>query len=164
MPRISGSTVRALATLALACAGGATALGDFPDYAPASSHGQPEAGVPRNPRAQDEVLARPAELNNAGTSAPLRLPGRLQPSRRHDTGSADLASDIEQPREPLADHSVPLAPKATEPKPAARSHEMSPFVTGAASLGIVLGLFLLVAWAVRRGMPRRRGATAARSP
>ena len=32
--------------------------------------------------------------------------------------------------------------------------EMSPFVTGAASLGIVLGLFLLVAWAVRRGMPR----------
>jgi flagellar biogenesis protein FliO len=31
---------------------------------------------------------------------------------------------------------------------------MSPFVTGAASLGIVLGLFLMVAWAVRRGMPR----------
>ena len=37
---------------------------------------------------------------------------------------------------------------------AARSGEMPGLATGAASLGIVVGLFLLVSWAVRRGMPK----------
>jgi flagellar biogenesis protein FliO len=154
MPRITGTTAGALTTLALVCAGGGTALGDYPDYAPAVSQSQAEAAAPRNYHDQEEHLSRPAELNNAGASAPLRLPTRMQPPQRRDTGSAELASDVESAHEPNAEHSMPLAPKTADPKPAARSHEMSPFVTGAASLGIVLGLFLLVAWAVRRGMPR----------
>ncbi len=154
MPRNIRSIARILATLTFACAGGATALGDHPDYANANSQSQAEVGTPRTPRAQDENLNRPAELINTGTGAPLRLPARLQPTDRRDAGSAELASDIGQAREPLVEHAVPLAPKSAESKPGSRSSEMSPFITGAASLGIVLGLFLMVAWAVRRGMPR----------
>lgn len=154
MPRITRSTARLLATLVLACAGGATALGDFPDYAAANGPSQAESGTPRTPRALDENLHRPAELNSTGASAPLRLPARLQPPDHRETGSAELASDTGPARGPLVEHAVPLAPKSAESKPGLRSGEMSPFVTGAASLGIVLGLFLMVAWAVRRGMPR----------
>lgn len=127
------------------------ALGDHSDYAAANSPSQAEVGTPRTSRALDENLSRPAELNSTGT--PLRLPTRLQPPDRRETGSAELASDTGQARDPHVEHAVPLAPKS-EPKPNSRSSEMSPFVTGAASLGIVLGLFLMVAWAVRRGMPR----------
>jgi flagellar biogenesis protein FliO len=47
-----------------------------------------------------------------------------------------------------------LAPFAGEAKPGARTGEVPSFLTGAASLGIVLGLFLLVVWVVRRGMPK----------
>ena len=153
MPRNIRSIARIVATLTFACAGGATAIGDYPDYAATNSPSQAEVGTPRTPRALDENLKRPAELINTGTGAPLRLPARLQPPDRREAGNAELASDIGQAREPLVEHAVPLAPKS-EPKPGLRSSEMSPFITGAASLGIVLGLFLMVAWAVRRGMPR----------
>jgi flagellar biogenesis protein FliO len=157
MPRTIQSTVRVLATLAFACAGGARALGEYPDYPATNSPPQAEVGTPRTPHAIDDNLYRPAELTNTSTSAPLRLPARLQRPDRQAAGSAELASDIGQGRESLEDRverSVPLAPKAPESKPGSRSSQMSPFVTGAASLGIVLGLFLMVAWAVRRGMPR----------
>jgi len=153
MPRIKWLMTPMLATLALALAAAETALGDFPDYAVTNAPSQAEMGTPRTPHAIDENLNRPAELNNAGTSAPLRLPARMQPDRRVP-GDAELASDTAQVRELPIEHSVPLAPKVGDTKLASRSSEMSPFVTGAASLGIVLGLFLMVAWAVRRGMPR----------
>jgi flagellar biogenesis protein FliO len=154
MPRIIRSIAQVLATLALSCAGGARALGDYPDYSATNSPSQAEVGTPRTPHSIDENPNRPAELKNTGTSAPLRLPARMQPPDRRVAGNAELASDTGQVREPFVEHSVPLAPKAPESKPGLRSSEMSPFVTGAASLGIVLGLFLMVAWAVRRGMPR----------
>jgi flagellar biogenesis protein FliO len=154
MPRITRSNAQVMATWALVLATGASALGDYPDYTVSNSPSQAEVGTPRTPHAIDENLNRPAELNNNGTGAPLRLPARLQPPERRVVGNAELASDTGQAGEFATEHAVPLAPKAADAKPGLKSGQMSPFVTGAASLGIVLGLFLAVAWAVRRGMPR----------
>jgi flagellar biogenesis protein FliO len=54
--------------------------------------------------------------------------------------------------------SLPLAPPTSESKSTeARRGPASALVTGAASLGIVLGLFLLVVWITRRGSPKSGG-------
>jgi flagellar biogenesis protein FliO len=60
---------------------------------------------------------------------------------------------------PLAKSGLPLAPPTAQAKSGWRA-EMSPVLSAAASLGIVLGLFLLVVLVVRRGMPK----TAAQLP
>jgi flagellar biogenesis protein FliO len=70
--------------------------------------------------------------------------------------------DYQAPSEPELPAATPLAPPqnsmplspAAQPKAAGSRREVSTMLTGAASLAIVVGLFLLVAWAVRRGMPR----------
>jgi flagellar biogenesis protein FliO len=49
---------------------------------------------------------------------------------------------------------IPLARENGEARSSLRGGDIPPFVTGAASLAIVVGLFLLVAWVVRRGMPK----------
>lgn len=55
------------------------------------------------------------------------------------------------PQQPL-----PLAPPQNGAA-GAGNPDVKPLVTGAASLGLVLGLFLLVVWSVRRGMPKGAG-------
>ncbi len=57
-----------------------------------------------------------------------------------------------------ASASLPLRTPTTESKSAdARRGPASALMTGAASLGIVLGLFLLVVWITRRGSPKSVG-------
>jgi flagellar biogenesis protein FliO len=52
---------------------------------------------------------------------------------------------------------LPLPPQGASPTSPFGGKNFSPLATGAASLGIVLGLFLLVVWSVRRGMPKGGG-------
>jgi flagellar biogenesis protein FliO len=52
---------------------------------------------------------------------------------------------------------LPLSAPPAEEKKGWRAGEMPALATGAASLGIVLGLFLVIIWAVRRGLPRGAG-------
>jgi flagellar biogenesis protein FliO len=52
---------------------------------------------------------------------------------------------------------LPLPRQGASPASPFGGKTFSPLATGAASLGIVLGLFLLVVWSVRRGMPKGGG-------
>ncbi len=49
---------------------------------------------------------------------------------------------------------IPLRPQSDASPSSLARQDMPPLATAAVSLGIVLGLFLLVAWVVRRGMPK----------
>ncbi len=54
---------------------------------------------------------------------------------------------------PLAARRLPLSPPSPEAPGSKWSNRLTPLETGAASLGIVVGLFLLVVWVARRGTP-----------
>lgn len=56
-----------------------------------------------------------------------------------------------------AQQPIPLPPKSAAPAGPFGGKDFSPLAKGGASLGIVLGLFLLVVWMMRRGMPKGGG-------
>ncbi|MGD9722850.1 MAG: flagellar biosynthetic protein FliO [Pirellulales bacterium] len=79
---------------------------------------------------------------------------------RYATATADVPSEAPAVLQhgpanaASAERPLPLSPPAQEPANAQRARPMQPLVTGAASLGIVLGLFLLVVLVTKRGMPK----------
>lgn len=105
-----------------------------------------------------KMAAAPAtghsEVEHASFEKPLAGAGAAQP---RPAG----ASRGGKPKEPGAPGGVPLPARGQARGAAADSARLtrpvgtaSTLATGAASLAVVLGLFFVVAWALRRGMPR----------
>jgi flagellar biogenesis protein FliO len=78
---------------------------------------------------------------------PRSLPVDFPPAERQARAESNIEPDS-------APKTLKLAPHAPDSRPGGRTGEVPSLVTGAASLGIVLGLFLLVVLVVRRGMPK----------
>ncbi len=131
-----------------------------------------DAGMPNE-------LRRPSDLGGPdepvdGVAGPRPLPVRFQPveyqapasavpaaeaqpsSETKPAPDAQPAADIKPAAEKLADRqpAIPLAPQSPLTRSFFRSPDVPPWLAGAGSLGIVLGLFLMVVWVVRRGMPK----------
>ena len=140
-------------TFALAATCG-TALADFPDQAPQP----PTERLELSDRSDPNGAPRPVNPAAGGSPAPLRLPARVQTSYQENPSRNEMASDVSSvPRLPLREPARPPAVESLAPKPSEPTSGMPVWLSGAASLGLVLGLFLLVVWAVRRGMPRNAG-------
>jgi flagellar biogenesis protein FliO len=135
------------------------ARADYPEFAPTTSQPSPWPG--RNAGyVETDDPPQPNSLTT-GAEASEPAPSRYAPQWPAAAVPTALSADTEnQPqRIPQAKPGLPLAPPTAESKGGWRA-EMSPMLSAAASLGIVLGLFLLVVMVVRRGMPK----TAAQLP
>lgn len=139
------------------------AWADYPDFAPASNTPSPWPGrntgyVENDDPPQPSSAAPLAEAPAAEppvAEAYEAPPSRYAPVEHPTEAPATLAADtqIQPERMPRAKPGLPLAPPTAEAKGGWRA-EMSPVLSAAASLGIVLGLFLLVVMVMRRGMPK----------
>lgn len=69
---------------------------------------------------------------------------------------SESATEPRSSREKISEpaRTIKLNPRSSPLHAALPGGDVSPLVTVAASLGIVLGLFLLVVWVMRRGMPK----------
>lgn len=109
-------------------------------------HSEPAAPEPAEslalstPRHSGASPARETEVRRAAAQQPVGEPARL--ALRKPAAGPKLAPRAAGGREPLDRLSAQLSSPAT--------------VLG--SLGVVVGLFLLMAWMVRRGMPKQAGA------
>ena len=154
MPRLARfSCVLWVTVLAVAWAGCASAA-DYPDYAPPPSNGEPgrawRRGLHRR-RPNCRASWRPKLLS----PEPRPLPRHLQPANYQ--AAAEPEPERQAAPQPLAERqrAIPLTPPRTgEPRPAGNADRYSQIATTAASLGIVLGLFILVVWVVRRSVPK----------
>ncbi len=142
---------------------------------PPQPAGQPEYLQP----AANSDHAKPspwqADASEAAAGAPRALPAHLRPAQYQAAAASEppVAAPAEQPQaeaRPLAQtlnepqpiqppaateqRSIPLERQPSQGRSTLHRGDMPPWLSGAASLAIVLGLFLLVAWAVRRGMPK----------
>lgn len=86
---------------------------------------------------------------------------KLLPGKGVQQPQTAAATNRGKPRNLNKDGSVPLPPRGQARAGAEGASRLSrpvgtasTLATGAASLGVVLGLFFVVAWALRRGMPR----------
>lgn len=159
MPRLAHSSRWLLAVAAAAGIGRMSAAdepGGYPPPQPLASWSDPSAAVPHD---------TPSSWS-WGASAPATNPPRLLRAR--------YQSPEIKPGPNGGSSNVPPAPVervgATRPIPLSRRSsdssstlgglsggDRAQLVNAAMSLGIVLGLFLLVMWAVRRGMPKGSG-------
>ncbi len=145
MPRVASLLMLGLVLTAFAAGGAA-------GQSPAQSGGQVRWGdrpvsPPQIPWTGGTAVARPVEpprLLPAGYQSP---PG----------GASNTAAYRRQVRTVGGQQPLPLPPQPGGVAAPGAKPQLPPLVTGAASLGIVLGLFLLVVWSVRRGMPRGSG-------
>jgi flagellar biogenesis protein FliO len=108
---------------------------------------------PAEPRTRDVPQAQVAETPRPGGLIPR------PPAERLASGSEDQAAPqqtvTQLAAEPRAALPLAIPPQdARGPRP---KSEMPALATGAASLAIVVGLFFVVVWAVRRGMPKGAG-------
>jgi flagellar biogenesis protein FliO len=104
---------------------------------------------PEQPRANEapqDSIPNAAALANPPAQPPT--PTRQMDYQAPTEAEPPAAAPLTPPQ-----NSVPLSPASPQRGGGSR-REVSNLLTGAASLAIVVGLFLLVAWAVRRGMPR----------
>ncbi len=105
------------------------------------------------PRPLDHAQPRPAAPRVPWTEGtpPLNEPRRLTTTTyQSPPGDNAAPAPLQSP--------LPLAkPSNTMPGTDADKPNLKPLATGAASLGLVLGLFLLVVWSVRRGMTKGTG-------
>ena len=95
-------------------------------------------------------------LAPAGAAEANPLPAQLRAAERLAGGASAEAQSEPRPLK-AKNRELPLSPPPAEVNGGLRGAEMPALATGAASLGIVLGLFLVIVWAVRRGMPRGAG-------
>jgi flagellar biogenesis protein FliO len=123
---------------------------------PAVDHGAQTAAAPASTSAPpwaSQPFGSNQPLSASNPPAPLEYPAHAVSV----TGEIDASGDSTATRPPGHQPPLLLAPPAENARADARPGKMSPLVTGSASLGIVLGLFLLVVWVARRGGPA--GAT-----
>ncbi len=144
MPRLLQSAIAALGLLTIVAAG---SVADGPQYASPTGWGNP--GRAAN-------AAWQGEPRGASQSAAPRLlpPGgglRHTPDYPAADGSQQRVRQVagQQPLR-LSGEGVGRASPLGDPA-------KNPLVTGAASLGVVLALFLAVVWVVRRGLPKGAG-------
>jgi flagellar biogenesis protein FliO len=107
-------------------------------------------GQPASRSRYTEPLENAPRAVDTRLAAPLRLPARLQ------AASAETET-IASGQATLASHSEPHPLSAPAKLPAAAASDKADlplWASGAGSLALVLGVFLLVVWVVRRGMPR----------
>jgi flagellar biogenesis protein FliO len=151
----------ALCLAVMGLAGGVChrAAGDYPDrysQAPSGWDGASQAAAREAPAPWPTAPAPPAGTNPPrllpGQSAPAPYPapaGPTQPVGGYAATPVSAESKIPPPP-------IPLSRAATgESSPG--GGDLPPLASTAASLGLVVGLFLLVAWVVRRGMPKGAG-------
>ncbi len=125
--------------------------------------------APAPPRVLDAQAARGAAFLNGGDDgraepaddippAPARLPVRFQRAEHQVSAPTEVGSTPGPAPQKLPPQSgASLTPFSKPGRAGLHSSELSTLLTGAASLGIVLGLFLLVVWVVRRGTPKNSG-------
>jgi flagellar protein FliO/FliZ len=137
---------------------GSSAADDFQNYPaprPLPGWSNQPAGV--SPDARSNWPGAPA--------ARPSNPPRLLPTRYAAAETPAGATGGSSPTGPAAEtiagsRPIPLSPRSSEgPSPLGglSGGNIAGLVDAATSLGIVLGLFLLVVWAVRRGMPKGSG-------
>jgi flagellar protein FliO/FliZ len=97
--------------------------------------------------ANDEDVSRPVEAGASNSAPPRPFPVKFQPAERQATAQGSVEPDH-------SGNALKLTPLSPDSRPGVRTGEIPSLVTAAASLGIVLGLFLLVVLVVRRGMPK----------
>lgn len=155
MPYLSRNSRWLLGVVVLACAlGRVAAAGEFGPAGPPVGFGAPPAETPGHWNHQRSA-AQPLDGSAVGIAV-SQSPPALQYPETAASGAAELIApaSANAPRPIDAAQPLPLAPPAGDAPGEARRGEMPALVTGAASLGIVLGLFLLVVWVARRGMPK----------
>lgn len=146
------SRLMRLAVVALAVAWGSARDGAAQDARPISppAWSQPPVGTPY--ASHSEPVTRQA----AALEAPRRLPSDYPPpTAQQALGTSGPQGQLAQ--RAAAQQPIPLPPAGNPPVSPLGGKDLQPLATGAASLGIVLGLFLLVMWTVRRGSPRMAG-------
>jgi len=119
---------------------------------------QPLPAQPLNPAATPPTDSPPAadryaERNPATAGQPFGENERLASDDEPLPPAhppAPMPQQVVEPRRP-----IPLAAPSSEDPSALRAGKLPALATGAASLGIVLGLFLLVVWVARRGLPNQ---------
>ena len=101
---------------------------------------------------------RPRQPADDIPPAPARLPVRFQRAEHQVSAPTEVGSTPGPAPQKLPPQSgASLTPFSKPGRAGLHSSELSTLLTGAASLGIVLGLFLLVVWVVRRGTPKNSG-------
>ncbi len=142
-----------IVTFALSRARAADTDNGAPTPAPAE-FGAPTSEAPAYWN-QQQPPAQPVATNQSHESSEHISPTIQYPERTVAAmGEAAAVTLPAAPQANSAQRPLPLGPPAAGAHGEVRSREMAPLVTGAASLGIVLGLFLLVVWVARRGMPK----------
>lgn len=157
MSQVVRSIAGLLAVLSFVGHSTATVRADYPDAAP----GGP---VQPGPRDRPATTLKPLDsggslrpiATGAAAAAPRKFPIRFPSGERQAGAPAELTPDgAGAPQRLVAhQHAIPLARPSAESVARRQATDRSPWLTGAASLGIVVGLFLLVVWSVRRGMPK----------
>ncbi|HEX3726805.1 MAG TPA: flagellar biosynthetic protein FliO [Pirellulales bacterium] len=148
MTRIIPSIAWSIMAAIVLCAAGGAAAEPFTNAPPAGSLD----GSPRYLR-HDETRIRPLEpVTQTAAAQPPAAP-LPRPAEQQAWGASEVESERPAAR-PADKPALLLPPPTTNSRGRPAIGEPPALLTGAASLGIVLGLFLVVAWAVRRGMPR----------
>ncbi|MEX2112376.1 MAG: hypothetical protein WD845_04280 [Pirellulales bacterium] len=99
-----------------------------------------------------QPLAQPAAQQQLpdGYASPLQYPNQTAALVEAEASSPEqFQAATATPQRPLL-----LPPPSSDPSGAQRQRLAQPLVTAGASLGIVLGLFLLIVLVMRRGMPK----------
>ena len=126
------------------------AFDDAPEYAP-PEYAAPEAWPTTQPDGRRAApAARPAHLPIQFHPAPQPHNDRnlIRTAGSEPGAPARLAAD---------ERAIPLAPPTPEGERAALRLPTASIPTVVGSLGAVVGLFLIVAWIMRRGMPKGSG-------
>jgi flagellar biogenesis protein FliO len=145
-----------LAMIGLAATAWGQAGGEYPDR-----YSQAPPITPENPQEipHDNPSPWPTAPTNTGGSPPRVLPehgAAPQPFRGEVRRAGGVAAAPAPVESNTASPPIPLSRKATDSS-RLDSGELRPMASTAASLGLVVGVFLLVMWVVRRGMPKGSG-------
>jgi hypothetical protein len=146
-------SVLGLAVMGLAAAAHGQVAGDYPDryaqtQAPASSPEAPREDPSPWPAAPETTLGTPPRVLPAEGEPPRPLGGEVRQAGGFAAAPVSAETKLAPP--------VPLSRDASG-APSPLGGELPPIASTAASLGVVVGVFLLVAWVVRRGMPKGSG-------
>jgi flagellar biogenesis protein FliO len=151
MPRIARCAISlaAIAVVTMSCTG--AFAGDPSDVPPRELPPQVDRWNRGPAYTNDEDVSRSVPGEPYG-AAPRPLPVEASQAERHPAERQVTAQMNAEPES--QPNALKLSPLSEQGRAGARTGEVPSLVTGAASLGIVLGLFLLVAFVVRRGMPK----------
>ncbi len=139
------------ATLLAALAGGAAAdVGYLPPQPSADAVAPPNYFMEETAGAQPLAPPSAQQPSPHAYASPLQYPNQSAALVEVEATSPEEFQAVSAtPHKPLL-----LTPPSSDPTGAQRQRLAQPLVTAGASLGIVLGLFLLVVLVMRRGMPQ----------